>query len=81
VTFWLLCFGAYVAVAAVLAVISGALNWGRFFEPQDMFAWPIMVVTGLVALPFWLTFHGLSLLGKLGRKLAGREPKRGRLVW
>jgi hypothetical protein len=61
---------AYFAIAFALALVSARFQWGQYFEPEDMWAWPIMLTVGAVCAPFAL-FAGFAYgIGRLARRVA-----------
>jgi hypothetical protein len=68
---------AYFAIAFALALLSARFQWPQYFEPEDMWAWPIMLTVGAVCAPFALFIHTAYCIGRLARRVAEPAQRTG----
>jgi hypothetical protein len=68
---------AYFAIAFALALLSARFQWPQYFEPEDMWAWPIMLIIGAVSAPFFLFIYLAHGIGTLARRVAAPAQRPG----
>jgi hypothetical protein len=61
---------AYLSIAFALALLSARFQWPQYFEPEDMWAWPIMLTIGAVSAPLFLFIYLAHGIGRLARRVA-----------